>query len=132
MHYKTIVLEFLQEQLPTLHEQLRTSRMLLHTVNAYTISVVIVISRLLPRPPHFRPYGFQSRLVHVGCSEAAVKANQAVENGTLQKSQAQAETGRGVVSPVELLTLAHRTFFGFHGGPLSGRTCVPYPSRHHA
>lgn len=35
MLYKTMVLEFLQEQLPTLHEQLRASRTLLSTVNAY-------------------------------------------------------------------------------------------------
>ena len=35
MHYKTMVLEFLQEQLPTLHEQLRTSKKLLRTVNAH-------------------------------------------------------------------------------------------------
>jgi hypothetical protein len=32
MHYKTIVLEFLQEQFPTLHEQLRSTRTLLSTV----------------------------------------------------------------------------------------------------
>jgi hypothetical protein len=33
MHYKTIVLEFLQEQHPALCEQLRASRTLLSTVN---------------------------------------------------------------------------------------------------
>jgi hypothetical protein len=33
MHYKTIVLEMLQEQYPTLHEQLRASRTLLLTLD---------------------------------------------------------------------------------------------------
>ncbi len=33
MHYKTIVLEFIQEQHPKLYEQLRASRMLLSTVD---------------------------------------------------------------------------------------------------
>jgi hypothetical protein len=33
MHYKTIVLELLQEQYPVLHEQLRKNRTLLSTVN---------------------------------------------------------------------------------------------------
>lgn len=33
--YKTIVLEFLKEQHPALHEQLRMNRQLLRTVNAY-------------------------------------------------------------------------------------------------
>lgn len=33
--YKTIVLEFLKEQHPALHERLRTNRQLLRTVNAY-------------------------------------------------------------------------------------------------
>src|SRR5271165_6677970 len=39
MHYKAIILELLQEQYPTLHEQLRASRTLLATMNDTAIDL---------------------------------------------------------------------------------------------
>jgi chromosome segregation ATPase len=39
MHYKTIVLEFLQEQRPKLHDKLRASRMLLSTMENQAVAL---------------------------------------------------------------------------------------------
>ncbi len=39
MMYKSIVLALLQDQYPTLHEQLRQERMLLKTLNSYAIEL---------------------------------------------------------------------------------------------
>jgi hypothetical protein len=39
MHYKTVVLELLQDQYPALHERLRTRRLLLQSLDEYAIEL---------------------------------------------------------------------------------------------
>ena len=64
MHYKTIVLELIQQQ-PELHEQLRASRTLLATMDAYALELKASheewMDRLSERWPGSDPSQFSSR-----------------------------------------------------------------------
>jgi hypothetical protein len=73
MQYKTIVLEFLQEYHPLLHEQLRTSHQLLPTLNAYAQELKAKhnawMEVLRPRRPHSDPSQIASEALELALED---------------------------------------------------------------
>jgi hypothetical protein len=62
MHYKTIVLEFLQEQRPKLHDMLRASRMLLSTMELQAAALKRYHENWMDRLTQANPDSEQSQI----------------------------------------------------------------------
>jgi hypothetical protein len=86
MQYKTIVLEFLQEYHPQLHEQLRRSRQLLATMNAYAAELKAKHEAWKETLRPIRPQSAESQIA----SEALELALEELQESLQQESRADA------------------------------------------
>lgn len=71
--YKTIVLEFLKEQRPALHEQLRANRLLLQAVNDYATALrtahLAWLEELTLANPHHDPAQLSSEAMELAMQD---------------------------------------------------------------